>query len=106
MVLCSEARQLVPDERGLEVDNFAVVDGMRLASPPCIGLTPMTGNLRCSRLHHIGRMDGLARYCVEYLPSLDKCYQLAPLGMYSRMGDNERGVGSRLAIDCPGHGRW
>jgi len=60
---CSEARHLVPDGRGLEVGNFAVVDGMRSASLLYTDLTRMAGNLRCTRLHHIGRMGALMPCC-------------------------------------------
>jgi hypothetical protein len=63
MVPCSEARHLVPDGRGLDAGNFAVVDGMHLASPRYTDLTPVTGKPRCTRLHHIGRMGALIPYC-------------------------------------------
>ena len=63
MVPCIEARHLVPDGLGLEVGNFAVVDGMHSTSPLYTDLTSMTGNLRCTRLHHIGRMGALIPYC-------------------------------------------
>lgn len=60
---CSEARHLVPDGHGSEVGNFAVVDGMHSESALYTDLTPMMGNPRCTRLHHIGRMGALIPYC-------------------------------------------
>lgn len=61
MGLCSEARHLVP-ECGLEVGNFAVVDGTRVVSVR-IGLTPMVGKPRYSHLLRTAWMGALMTCC-------------------------------------------
>lgn len=60
---CSEAPYLVPEERDLEVGNFAVADGMCSVPSLHIGLTPTAGTPRYSRLHHTARMGALTPYC-------------------------------------------
>ena len=95
------------DERGSEAGNLAVVDGMHPVSALCTGLMPMAGNLRGNRLHHIGWVDGLTRYCAQHRPSMGRRCQLGHLGGHPRICDNERDDdGCRPAIDCPGQGRW
>lgn len=101
----SEARQWVPDERGLEMGNFVGAGDRCLASLICTDLTQMAGNFRYSRLHHIGRLGGLTPCCVQYPPSLDR-RRLAPLGRHLIVQDSGGSVGCQLAIDCHAQAPW
>lgn len=105
VLLCNEARHLVPGERDLEVGNFAVVGGMRLARRLHTDLTPTAGKFQCNRLLHIERMGALAPYCVQRQPSLDR-HWLALLGRRLIAQDNEEDVGNQLPIDWLPRDLW
>lgn len=104
-VPCSEARYLVPDERGFEGGNFAVVDGMHSVSSLHIDLTPKAGRPRYSHLLRIGQMGALMQYCAQGPPSLDRRL-LAPLGKHLMVRDSVGSVGCPLTIDWFGQAQW
>jgi hypothetical protein len=100
MVLCSEARRLVPEECGLEGGNFAGAGGMHSLSSQYTDSSQMAGNFRCSHLLRIGRMGALTPHCAQNPPSLYRRW-LVLLDRHLIVQDNEWGAGYQMPIDCP-----
>jgi len=91
----SEVRHFVPDDCGLEMGNFAEVDGMHRALLPHIGSTPTRNR---SPLLHTGQHAGPCAVL------LNNRRWLAPR-RHSSVGDNEKDVGRWPTTDCLDRGR-